>query len=204
MSDAAPALPLVAHGRRPTRRATVLAGVAALAALAASPAVATAQQRATDVGDSSSVAPPTDPRLVPGARVRVTYSALRDLRIQGGIDSVLPHAFVLDTTERRQVMFIAPGPELLPQYRVVRVPYDQIGRLEISRGRNKWKGAAVWGLVGAGIGGLVTGLSDSPERNPTARQGFQAAATGAIVGAIIGGTIGYATGREKWERLAWP
>ncbi|HEU4631402.1 MAG TPA: hypothetical protein VFS08_16740 [Gemmatimonadaceae bacterium] len=195
--------------RRPVARAAVFGVVLALGTLALPPGTAAAQQRDSaatprPADSTSAVQPPTDPRLVPGARVRITLSTLRNWRIAGDIDSVLARGFVVDTGEHEDFLFIARGPELLPEYRTVRVRYDDIGQLELSRGRNRWKGAALWGLVGAGIGGALTGLNNAPEVNPTSGDIARAAVSGAIVGGIIGGTIGYFTGREQWERLPWP
>lgn len=195
----------------PTKPTTVrIATLAAAVTLAATSlaAPAGAQQRdsarATPTDSASAVQPPTDPRLVPGTRVRITLTTLRNWRIDGDIDSVLARGFVVDTVERENFLFIARGPELLPEYRTVRVRYDDIGQLEISRGRNRWKGALIWGLVGAGVGGALTGLNNAPELNPTGSDMARAAVSGAIVGGLLGGTIGYFTGREQWERLPWP
>jgi hypothetical protein len=190
-------------------RAAALGAAVALAVGALPLAPAAAQQRdsarAAPPGDSApAMRPPTDPRLVPGARVRITLSTLRNWRIAGSIDSVLTRSFVVDTAEHEDFLFIARGPELLPEFRTVEVRYADIGRMELSRGRNRWKGATIWGLVGAGIGGALTGLNNAPELNPTGGDMARAAVSGAIIGGLVGGTIGYFTGREQWELLPWP
>ena len=189
--------------RRAWRRAA-LAGAAMLAlAGAASPRAAAAQQRDTTARPTT-VSAPTDPRLVPGTRVRVTLRRFRGARMAGRIDSVLASAFVLDTSDRRSILFIAPGPELLPQYRRAQVRFDDVQRIEVSRGTSRLRGAVIGGLIGAAVGGLLTGLNDSPQLNPSGRDVGNAAASGIIVGGLVGGIAGYFMGRERWAPVAWP
>ncbi|HEY0972289.1 MAG TPA: hypothetical protein VGE02_15070 [Gemmatimonadales bacterium] len=140
-------------------------------------------------------------QLAPGTRVRFTLEGYREYRVAGQIDSVLADAFVVDTADRRGFLFIAPGPELLPRYRQMRVRFDEIDVAEVSRGRNRWQGALRWGLVGAAAGGLITGLSGGQQYNPNGRDMLSAASSGIIVGGIVGGTMGYFRGREKWTRV---
>lgn len=186
-----------APGRSVGRRAASLAAGATLLAL---PAILAAQTPATP-------APPATPAdstlasLELGTRVRLTLQTYRELRVAGRIDSVLASAVVLDTAERRGFLFLAPGPELLPQYRQVRVRYDDIDAVEVSRGHSRWQGATRWGIIGALVGGALTGLSGSPEYNPNSGDFLEAAVSGAIAGGLVGGTVGYFTGREIWVRL---
>ena len=179
----------------------LLLGVALIGVTLALPRAAGAQQR-----DTTAVRRPlpTDPRLTPGHRIRVTLNAPEGLRLAGRIDSVVARGFVLDTAEQRSILFIAPGPELLAPYRVARVRYEDIARLEASRGTSRKRGALIGGLIGAAIGGVVTGLSSSPQRNPGGGDVLSAAAGGVIVGGLLGSFSGYALGRERWAEVAWP
>jgi hypothetical protein len=177
-----------------------LAVAAALGmALAAPPALA--QERDTVQGRPPAL---DDPRLAAGRRIRVTLRAPEGLRLAGRIDSVVSRGFVLDTTRRRSILFIAPGPELLPPYRIARVRYEDIARVEASRGTSRRRGAVIGGLIGAAVGGVLTGLSGSPQNNPTGRDVGGAAVGGIVVGGLVGGVVGYAMGRERWEPVAWP
>jgi hypothetical protein len=192
-----------------TLRAVRAAGLAALLLTAAAVAPlrpCAAQQRDTSAVAAAGTRPAAlqDPRLVPGSRIRVTLRTLANARFTGRIDSVLTQAFVLDTADRRSVLFIAPAPELLPPYRQARIRYEDIARLEVSRGVSRTRGAVIGGLIGAAAGGLLTGLSDSPQTNPNGRDVGRAAASGIIVGGILGGLTGYWIARERWRELRWP
>ena len=184
---------------RATRRA--LPGALLLAVAALAPTDARAQDPA------AVVTPPDSLRLEPGRRVRVELVAYRG-RIAGIIDSVLPTAFVLDTAARAAGLpFMARGPELLPQYRVMRVEYDEIARLEVSRGTSRARGLLLWGAVGGAAGALLGGVNrnDGTFVQDTERDSFASRALpGAIVGAVLGGAFGYFTGRERWASAGWP
>ena len=151
--------------------------------------------------DTLSVARSTLTGLEPGTRVRLTLEGYRDFRVSGQIDSVLADAFVLDTTDRRGFLFLSPGPELLPEYRQIRVRFDEIDVAEVSQGQSRWRGTLRWGLIGAAVGGLITGLSGGEQYNPSGRDMLGSAAGGAIAGGLVGGTIGYFRGREIWVRV---
>jgi hypothetical protein len=115
--------------RRPrVRRAPLATSTLALAAalLAAPGAALRAQEPVVPpaLRDTLSVSRSALVQLAPGTRVRLTLEGYRDFRVAGQIDSVLTDAFVVDTTDRRGFLFIAPGPELLPQYRQMRVRFD--------------------------------------------------------------------------------
>jgi hypothetical protein len=194
---------LVAWTRAARRGAARTAALVLAAAAVAAPAGrAAAQER-----DTTAAARPAalqDPRLVPGTRIRVTLRNLRDARFTGRIDSVLAQAFVLDTADRRSVLFIAPAPELLPPFRQARIRYDDIERLEISRGASRTRGAVIGGLIGAAAGGLLTSLNDTPQLNPSGRDVGRAAVGGVIVGGLLGGLVGAWIARERWATLPWP
>ena len=190
--------------RRVSRRSPAAALLAA--AVLALPGTATAQQPATPPRADSAVVrpPPSDPLLAPGRRIRVTLRAPAGMRLDGRIDSVVARGFVLDTAEQRGVLFLAPAPELLPPYRIARVPYEDIERLEVSRGTSRRRGAIIGALIGAGVGGALTGLNSSPQRNPTGSEVLRAATGGIVAGGLLGGVVGYSLGRERWSVFPWP
>ena len=191
-----------APGRTGLRSAARALAVVALAAAAiAAPSAAVAQVRDTTPVRRTQ---PADPRVVPGRRIRVTLRVPEGLRIAGRIDSIVERGFVLDTAEQRSILFIAPGPELLGPYRIARVRYEDIARLEASRGTSRRRGAIIGGLIGAAAGGVLTGLSRSPQQNPTGGDVLSAAAGGVVAGGLVGGLVGYALGRERWAEVGWP
>ena len=151
--------------------------------------------------------PPDSLGLEPGRRVRVQFVTYRD-RIAGVIDSVLPSAFVLDTAARASSLpFMARGPELLAPYRTMRVGYDEIELLEVSRGTSRARGALLWGAVGGAAGALLGGLNRTSGAfvEDTDDESFASRALpGAIVGAVLGGAFGWFTGRERWAPVGWP
>lgn len=188
----------------PPRLPALALGLALLAA--AVPAAAQQPPAAAGVvRDTGTVAPPADPRVRPGTRVRISVGRSRDLRLAGRLDSILPHAFVVDTADRRTPAFLAPAPELLPQYRTTTIRYDAIERLEVSRGASRTRGALFGGAIGAAIGGLITGLNNAPERNPTGRDLGNSAVSGIVAGGLLGAGVGYWLARERWsEIVGWP
>lgn len=176
--------------------ATLLAAAAALPrpALAQQPA---AQPASVQPADTTTLL--ADPRLVPGARVRIGLRAYRGLRVEGIVDSVLARSIVVDTAARRQFLIFSAGPMLLDQYRLTRVRMEEIETVEVSAGNSRWRGALRWGLIAAALGAGVNALANSPERNPTSRDMLQSATEGAVLGAVLGGTFGYLQGREQWR-----
>ena len=186
------------------RTLPLAAGLAALlAAAVALPRPAAAQQTTTSPTARPVAAADTalldDPRLVPGARVRIGLRAYRGLRVEGVVDSVLARSIVVDTAARRQFLIFSAGPMLLDQYRLTRVQVDEIENIEVSAGNSRWRGAVRWGLIAAALGAGVNALANSPERNPGSRDILQSATEGAVLGVVIGGTFGYLQGRELWR-----
>lgn len=191
------------HRRHTLAPRLALASVASalLLSLPAAPLRAQEPVLPRELRDTLSVAESTLLRLAPGTRVRLTLEGYRDFRVAGQIDSVLADAFVVDTVDRRGFLFLAPGPELLPRYRQMRIRFDEIDVAEVSGGPNRWGGALRWGLIGAAVGGLITGLSGGEQFNPSGRDMLSSATSGLIAGGVVGGTIGYVRGRERWERI---
>ena len=173
------------------RRAAVLL----LAALAAPPAA---------LGAQAPAAPPDSLRLEPGRRVRLHLGDHRG-RVAGVIDSVLATGFVLDTVARSGGLpFMAPGPVPIGPYRTMRVRFDEIDALEVSRGTSRARGLLLWGAVGGVAGALLAGLNDGGYAVDDGSSFATRAVPGAVVGAVLGGAFGWLTGRERWAPAGWP
>ena len=187
-----------ARWRRLARAAATFAILAATGPLA--PAALAAQ-----AAPIVRAAPPDSLGLEPGRRIRVRLGAYRG-RIAGTIDSVLASGFVLDTVARDGGLpFMARGPEPLERFRVLRVDYDEIAEVEVSRGTSRGRGMLLWGAVGGAAGALLTGLDDGGAIMADDESTFASRAlSGAIVGAVLGGAIGWFTGRERWAPVGWP
>ena len=196
-----PELVRPSRGRSRARALTLATALAALfAAASALPRAAAAQQptaAAARPADSAVVL--DDPRIVPGARVRIGLRAYRGLRVEGIVDSVLPRAIVVDTAARRQFLIFSAGPMLLDQYRLTRVRVDEIANIEVSAGNSRWRGALRWGVIAAAVGAGVSALANSQERGPGSRDVVQSATEGAVLGVVLGGAFGYLQGREQWR-----
>lgn len=187
------------RARRNAHAAALLAALAVLLPLA--PAPLDAQAARIERG-----APPDSLGLEPGRRVRVQLGTYRG-RVAGTIDSMLATGFVLDTASRDGGLpFMAPAPTPIGAYRVLRVDYDEIAQIEVSRGTSRARGLLLWGSVGGAAGALLGGLNDDQSGyGPDDAPGFASRALpGAIVGAVLGGALGWFTGRERWAPAGWP
>lgn len=123
-----------------------------------------------------------EPVLVPGARVRVTAPRLAPEPLVGAVEALPGETLVLESRKR--------GP-------AVRIPLDEITRLEISRGRPRRKGALLGAAIGGAVGLAIT-LSCSSESD------CDTAAVGALYGLgglALGAAVGAAATRERWEDL---
>lgn len=139
-----------------------------------------------------------------GTRVRVYAPDLREDHYVGRIDSLGSDVIVLDTAGMRTRLGFDTGPVLVDEYRRVAIRLSAIQSLEVSGGRTK-SGSTIRGaLVGALIGGVILGLGNLPEVNPSASDFVRGAPPGMVLGGLIGGTIGWGLGGESWLPAAIP
>lgn len=93
----------------------------------------------------------------------------------------------------------------------ITIPVSSLTSLEISRGKNRGRGAGKGALWGGGVMLLMgAGFSDRPcktaqsgatcERVSAAESALLAGASGAMIGAVIGAAVG----SERWVRAALP
>lgn len=166
----------------------------ALALLSAPPPLASAQQ-----------ARPVSVRPVSvGSRVRIFAPSLRRDRYVGRIDSLDVGVVVLDTAGVRRRLGFETGPVLVEEFRVVSLRTSAIESIELSGGRTT-RSATLKGIaLGALGGGLLLGLGNLPEVNPTAKHFIKGVPVGLAVGAVVGGIVGFALGGEKWVPAELP
>jgi hypothetical protein len=143
-----------------------------------------------------------DPAGVPGVskgmRVRVRATTLRSDAYIGQIDSIDTSIMILDTLGVRRRLGFDTGPVLVDEFRRVTIQLSAIDQIDTYGGKTV-RAATVRGLViGALAGGVLFGLGDLPEVNPTASDFFKGAPKGLIIGGVIGGVVGYALGGERW------
>lgn len=142
--------------------------------------------------------PASSPGIFVGTRVRVFAPDLRSDRYVGRVDSLDGTTMVLDTAGARIRMGLDMGPVLVDQYRKVAIRIASIERIEISGGRTVRAATARGVALGAIIGGIVWGLGNLPEINPSAKDFVRGFPVGAIVGGVVGGAVGYGLGGESW------
>ena len=133
-----------------------------------------------------------------GSRVRVFAPSLRSERYVGRVDSLDAVNMVMDTTGARRRLGFDTGPVLVEEYRRVRLQISSIDKIEASGGRTTRRSTIKGLLVGAIGGGLLWGLGNLPEVNPSASDFFKEMPVGLIVGGVVGGGVGYALGSERW------
>jgi hypothetical protein len=87
----------------------------------------------------------------------------------------------------------------------IQVPYPDIARLEVSRGRTRmtWVGALGGAALGLVLGAVTTPIPD-PDRDdlfapPSGGDPVPRMALGALVGGFVGGLVGSAVEMERWE-----
>jgi hypothetical protein len=89
----------------------------------------------------------------------------------------------------------------------VRVPYFDVARLEVSRGKTK---LTVWGALGGALLGATLGAATTPFPEPRGFDDFEPLSTsdgdpfgrmvvGAMIGGAFGGLLGSAVEVERWE-----
>jgi hypothetical protein len=133
-----------------------------------------------------------------GSRVRVRAPSLRSDAYVGRIDSLDAVAMVMDTTGSRRRLGFDTGPVLVEEYRRVRLQIASIDKIEISGGRTTKRSTIKGLLIGAVGGGVLWGLGNLPEVNPSAKDFVKEMPVGVIVGGTLGAIIGYALGGERW------
>jgi hypothetical protein len=133
-----------------------------------------------------------------GMRVRIFAPSLRSDRYVGRVDSLDAVNMVMDTTGARRRLGFDTGPVLVEEYRHVHVQLASIERIEASGGRTAKKSTIKGLLVGAIGGGLLWGLGNLPEVNPSAADFFKEMPIGVVVGGLIGGVVGFSLGGERW------
>ncbi|MFN8571525.1 MAG: hypothetical protein U0132_05660 [Gemmatimonadaceae bacterium] len=141
-------------------------------------------------------APPRD--VFVGSRIRVRASSLRSDAYVGRIDSLDAVSMVMDTTGSRRRLGFDTGPVLVEEYRRVKLQLSSIDRLEISGGRTTKRSTIKGLIIGALGGGVLWGLGNLPEVNPSASDFVKEMPAGLVVGGVLGGVIGYSLGSEKW------
>lgn len=153
----------------------------------------------------AAVAPPaggqeveTVPRVTVGSRVRVFAPDLREDRYVGRVDSLAPTVMVLDTARTRTRFGLDLGPVLVDRYRLVTIRLSEIERIEVYGGKTTVAATVRGALIGALAGGLLLGLGNLPEVNPSSSDFIKDAPKGVIVGGMIGGVIGWMLGDERW------
>lgn len=161
-------------------------------------AVLMAVTLSASVGAQRVVAPSPVREVFPGSRVRVFAPSLRSDRYIGKIDSLSATQMVLDTTGARRRLGFDTGPVLVEEFRHVRLQLSSIERIEVTGGRTTTRSTIKGLLIGALGGGLLWGMGNLPEVNPSAKDFLKEMPVGMIVGGVIGGGVGYALGGERW------
>ncbi|MEP7347457.1 MAG: hypothetical protein ABI877_19460 [Gemmatimonadaceae bacterium] len=133
-----------------------------------------------------------------GSRVRVFAPSLRSERYVGRVDSLDAVNMVMDTTGARRRLGFDTGPVLVEEYRRVRLQLSSIDRIEASGGRTTKRSTIKGLLIGAIGGGLLWGLGNLPEVNPSASDFMKEMPVGLVAGGVLGGVVGYALGGERW------
>ena len=133
-----------------------------------------------------------------GTRVRIFAPSLRSERYVGRVDSLDAVNMVMDTTGSRRRLGFDTGPVLVEEYRHVRLQVASIERIETSGGRTTRRSTIKGLVIGAIGGGLLWGLGNLPEVNPSASDFLKEMPVGLIAGGLLGGVVGYSLGGERW------
>lgn len=131
--------------------------------------------------------------LRPGARVRVTTTVASATPIIGVLDSVSGGK-----------LFVRRRPESMTP-----LPFDQVGWLEVSRGRKRptWsKTAPLWLTISAGGVGAIVGYNTSSDDDFFGRDfGALALGTvGGVLGLLVGTGLAFGVKEDKWEAVILP
>lgn len=184
--------------RTPSRRGACIALAVACFAV---PATADAQQTSTPV-------PATEPHNAPfvkGAILRITARTLGSEPVVGLVDSLRGDVVVLDTVAPRANGGLFGGSVIpVDEYRYIAIRAGDMRQVEVREGTSKASGAWRYGAWGALIGGVVFGLGNAPQTNPSGADFVNGFVPGAITGAVIGTVYGVYNGRERWKKVDGP
>jgi hypothetical protein len=124
--------------------------------------------------------------LEPGARVRATAAAPERARMVGTVLRVDSVGLVLDPD----------GP--VPR---AEVAWSEIGRLDVSAGRDSFRNALLGLGAGAVMGGVVYRVRADARTSNDEWNGMTALVRGAPIGALAGFLIGSTFRSERWRRV---
>jgi hypothetical protein len=133
-----------------------------------------------------------------GIRVRVHAPDIRADHYVGRIDSLDATVLVLDTAGVRTRLGFDTGPVLVAEFRRVTIRRAAIAGIEVSGGRTVVAATLRGAFVGSLVGGVLWGLGNMPEVNPTGMDFVRGAPPGLLVGALLGGVVGWGLGGERW------
>ena len=139
-----------------------------------------------------------------GSRVKVFAPELRSDPYVGQIDSLDTRVMVLDTTGARTRLGIETAPVLVDRYRYIAIRLSEIERIEVSGGRTVTGPTVKGAVLGRLIGGLLLGLGNLPEVNPSTSDFVRGMPPGMLAGAIVGGALGWLLGGERWLPASIP
>ena len=185
----------------PQRRRARIAITALAVACIAAPASAGAQQTNTP-------APAPDPHNAPfikGAILRITARTLGSEPVVGLVDSLRGDVVVLDTVAPHAGGGLFGGAVIpVDEYRYIAIRAGDMRQVEVREGTSRASGAWRYGAWGALIGGVVFGIGNAPQTNPSGADFVAGFVPGAITGAVIGTVYGMYNGRERWKKVEGP
>jgi hypothetical protein len=181
------------------RAARALLLVAAIATL---PAPAVSQQSGASAPSGPS---PHNEPFVLGAVLKIVARSLGSEPVVGRVDTLRGEWVVLDTVAPRMDGGLFESNTVpVDRFRFLAVRAQDIRSVEVRLGNSKVTGIFKYGLIGAGVGGLVGGLSNGQGINPQGSDFLSGFLIGASVGGIIGGTLGYFSGNDHWQKIPGP
>ncbi|MBI3790979.1 MAG: hypothetical protein HY275_08880 [Gemmatimonadetes bacterium] len=171
-------------------------------AVAAFPIAARAQQSATAAPQPGAV---HNEPFVLGAVLKIVARSLGSDPVVGRVDSLRGEWVVLDTVAPRMDGGLFESNTVpVDRFRFLAVRAQDIRSVEVRTGNSKLTGVLKYGLIGAGVGGLVGGLSNGQGVNPSGADFLSGFLIGASVGGVVGGTLGYFSGNDHWKKVPGP
>lgn len=179
----------------------------AIAALCVAGAVAPTLVRAQQPPAPAPATAP-DPHNAPfikGAILRITARTLGSEPVVGLVDSLRGDVVVLDTVAPRANGGLFGGSVVpVDEYRYIAIRAGDMRQVEVREGTSRASGAWRYGMWGALIGGVVLGVGNAPQINPSGSDFVAGFVPGAITGAVIGTVYGMYSGRERWKKVEGP